>query len=79
MTTPASTVERFSHMLPLRCESGANDVTADREEPPPRIVRMHHQLRIVTDEPTTRIELLPKNMRVLPAAARASTTRNDSQ
>src|SRR5690606_31848179 len=34
-------VERFSHMLPFRYESASLEVTAEREEPPPRIVRMH--------------------------------------
>jgi arsenate reductase len=44
-------VERFSHMLPFRYESASIEVTAEREEPPPRIVRLHYRLRVVTDEP----------------------------
>jgi uncharacterized OsmC-like protein len=56
--------ERFSHMLPFRYESASIEVTADREEPPPRIIRMHYRLRSVTDdEPAARIELLHKNIR----------------
>ena len=56
-------VERFSHMLPFRYESASLEVTAEREEPPPRIVRMHYRLRVVTDEPPARVELLHKNIR----------------
>ncbi|HTJ84121.1 MAG TPA: OsmC family protein [Polyangiaceae bacterium] len=56
-------VERFSKILPFRYESASIEVTAEREEPPPRIVRMHYKLRVVTDEPTARIELLHKNIR----------------
>lgn len=56
-------VERFSHMLPFRYESASIEVTADREEPPPRIIRMHYLLRVVTDESAARIELLHKNIR----------------
>jgi len=56
-------VERFANMLPFRYDSASIEVTADREESPPRIVRMHYRLRIVTDEPAARIELLHKNIR----------------
>lgn len=56
-------VERFSHLLPFRYESASVEVVAEREEPPPRIVRMHYRLRIVTEEPAHRVELLHKNIR----------------
>ena len=56
-------VERFSKMLPFRYESASIEVTAEREEPPPRIVRMRYRLRVVTDEPAHRVELLHKNVR----------------
>jgi uncharacterized OsmC-like protein len=56
-------VERFSHMLPFRYESASIEVTADREESPPRIIRMHYRLRIVTDEAPARLDLLHKNIR----------------
>ena len=56
-------VERFSHRLPFRYESASVEVTAEREEPPPRIVRIHYRLRLVTDEPAARVELLHKNIR----------------
>ena len=56
-------VERFSHILTFHYESASVEVIAEREEPPPRIVRMRYRLRVVTDEPTHRVELLHKNIR----------------
>lgn len=56
-------VERFSKMLPFRYESASIEVTAEREEPPPRIVRMQYRLGVVTDEPAHRVDLLHKNVR----------------
>ncbi|MBT8470934.1 MAG: OsmC family protein [Deltaproteobacteria bacterium] len=55
-------VERFSHLLPFRYESATVHVVAEREEPPPRIVRMRYELELVTDEPESRIELLHRNI-----------------
>lgn len=56
-------VERFAHLLPFRYESATVEVRAEREEPPPRIVRLHYRLRVVTDEAPTRVALLHKNIR----------------
>jgi uncharacterized OsmC-like protein len=56
-------VERFSHRLPFRYESASIEVTAEREEPPPRIVRVSYHLRVVTDEPPGRVDLLHRNIR----------------
>jgi uncharacterized OsmC-like protein len=56
-------VERFSHLLNFHYESASIEVTAEREEPPPRIVRIRYRLRVVTQEPPARIELLHKNIR----------------
>lgn len=56
-------VERFSEILPFRYESAQIDVTAEREAPPPRIVRVHYRLRVVTDEPPARVALLHRNIR----------------
>jgi uncharacterized OsmC-like protein len=55
-------VERFSHILPFRYESARVLVTAEREEPPPRIVRLHYRLEVVTAEPESRVLLLHKNI-----------------
>ncbi len=56
-------VERFSRMLPFRYESASVEVTAERAEPPPRIVRVSYRLRVVTYEPPARVELLHHNVR----------------
>ncbi len=56
-------VERFAQMLPFRYESASVEVSAEREEPPPRIVRVSYHLRVITDEPPARVELLHRNLR----------------
>jgi uncharacterized OsmC-like protein len=56
-------VERFSHILSFQYESASVEVTAEREEPPPRIARVSYVLRVVTDEPRARVELLHRNIR----------------
>jgi uncharacterized OsmC-like protein len=56
-------VERFSHLLPFRYESASVEVIAEREEPPPRIVRMRYRLRVVTEEPPDHVDLLHRNIR----------------
>jgi uncharacterized OsmC-like protein len=55
-------VERFSHILPFRYESARIQVTAEREEPPPRIVRLTYRLSIVTDESEAHLALLHRNI-----------------
>jgi len=55
-------VERFSGLLPFRYDSASVHVEVEREEPPPRIVRARYTLRIVTDEPDQRLELLHRNI-----------------
>jgi uncharacterized OsmC-like protein len=56
-------VERFSHILPFRYRRATAEVVVEREEPPPRIVRARYTLRVETDEPDRRIELLHRNIR----------------
>jgi len=55
-------VERFSHLLPFQYDSATVRVVAEREEPPPHIVRMRYELEVVTDEPEGRVELLHRNI-----------------
>lgn len=57
-------VERFSHMLSFRYRRATAEVVVEREEPPPRIVRARYTLRIETDEPDRRVELLHRNIRM---------------
>ena len=56
-------VERFSHLLSFHYESATVCITAERAEPPPRIVRIRYSLRVVTAEAPSRVELLHKNIR----------------
>ena len=55
-------VERFSTILPFRYQRARVHVEMEREEPPPRIARASYALRIVTDEPDHRVELLHRNI-----------------
>ena len=56
-------VERFAHILPFRYRCATVEVVVEREEPPPRIVRARYMLRVETDEPDRRVELLHRNIR----------------
>jgi uncharacterized OsmC-like protein len=56
-------VERFSHLLSFHYESATVQVTAEREERPPRIVRIHYSLRVLTNETPERVALLHRNIR----------------
>jgi uncharacterized OsmC-like protein len=56
-------VERFSQMLPFRYEGARVQVTAERQERPPRFTRFTYHLEVVTDEPPRRVQLLHHNVR----------------
>jgi len=55
-------VERFSRLLPFRYEGASAHVSLEREDRSPRISRIRYQLRLTTDEPPHRIELLERNL-----------------
>ena len=55
-------VERFSHILPFRYERASVHVVLEREDRPPRIARIHYQLRVATDEPAHQVDLLERNL-----------------
>lgn len=55
-------VERFSRLLPFRYRGAHVHVTLEREDRPPRIARIRYELRLVTDEPPRRVELLERNL-----------------
>ncbi len=55
-------VERFSAILPFRYRGASIQVTAEREESPPRISAIHYTLRVITDESPRRVELLHHNI-----------------
>jgi uncharacterized OsmC-like protein len=56
-------VERFSQILPFRYENASIKVVAERQDAPPKMTRVTYSLRLVTDEPEQRIDLLHLNIR----------------
>lgn len=55
-------VERFSRMLPFAYERAEIDVELHRNDQPSRFDRIDYTLRIITDEPPARVDLLAKNL-----------------
>ncbi len=55
-------VERYSRILPFRQEGAHVHVTLEREDRPPRIARIRYELRLATDEPPRRVDLLERNL-----------------
>lgn len=56
-------VERFSRILPFRYQQADLEVSARRQDSPPRIMTVVYTLRVVTDEPAQRLHLLHTNIR----------------
>jgi uncharacterized OsmC-like protein len=56
-------VERMSALLPFRYHDAEVEVTAERQDRPPKMTKISYVLRIATDEPTHRVELLHENIR----------------
>jgi uncharacterized OsmC-like protein len=54
---------RAGALLPFRYEEAQVHVTARRQDAPPRFVEITYELRVVTDEPEQRVELLHTNLR----------------
>jgi uncharacterized OsmC-like protein len=55
-------VERFSEMLPFTQHGASVHVTAERQQTPPRFSAIRYELRVVTDEPPERVDLLQRNL-----------------
>jgi uncharacterized OsmC-like protein len=55
-------VERMSHLLAFQYRGAAIDVLGERQDKPPRFTRIHYTLRVDTDEPPHRIDLLARNV-----------------
>ena len=55
-------VSRYSEILPFSHQGASIQVTADRQQSPPRMTRINYVLRLKTEEPEHRIELLHKNI-----------------
>lgn len=56
-------VERFSATLPFAQEGARVHVSATRQSSPPRFTGIDYDLRVVTDEPQARVDLLHRNLR----------------
>lgn len=56
-------VARAATLLPFRYQDAQVDVTARRQDAPPKFVEITYELRVVTDEPDQRVELLHTNLR----------------
>ena len=55
-------VERFSEILEFRQDGASVEVTAERQQSPPKFVAVRWTLTLVTDEPPARIDLLERNL-----------------
>ena len=49
-------------MLPFEQHGASVRVTAERQQTPPRFTTIRYELRIVTDEPQERVDLLQRNL-----------------
>lgn len=56
-------LERSGQLLPFRYERAEVDVAARRQDAPPKFVEITWELRLVTEEPSQRVELLHRNLR----------------
>lgn len=56
-------IERMGEILPFRYDSASLEVTAERQDRPPKMVRISYALTVVTDEPQQRVDLLHRNIR----------------
>ncbi|MFI5304976.1 MAG: OsmC family protein [Nitrospiria bacterium] len=55
-------VERFSGILPFAYQGASIRVIAEREEEPPRITKINYILRVTTNEPPNKVDLLHRNI-----------------
>ena len=56
-------VERFSKILSFRYQEASIKVTSERQDAPPRMIRITYSLRLATDETEHRVDLLHRNIR----------------
>lgn len=55
-------VERMGEMLPFAFDRATVEVTAERQDRPPKMVRISYVVTVVTDEPPQRVDLLHRNI-----------------
>ncbi|MEY8014470.1 OsmC family protein [Mycobacterium servetii] len=56
-------LERSGQLLPFRYDRAEVDVQARRQDAPPKFVAITWELRLVSDEPQHRVDLLDRNLR----------------
>ena len=56
-------LERASQLLNFRYDRAEVDVIARRQDSPPQFVEITYEMRITTDEPQRRIDLVHRNLR----------------
>lgn len=56
-------VERSARLMPFRYRTAEVEVVATRQDSPPLFREIRYELRLVTDEPERRVELLHENLR----------------
>lgn len=56
-------IERSSKLVGFAYEGADIEVEATRQDAPPRFVEVAYEVRIVTDEPARRVDLLHRNLR----------------
>ncbi len=56
-------VERMSGLMPFRYHDAEVEVTAERQDAPPKMIKIYYVLRVSTDEPQRRVDLLHENIR----------------
>jgi uncharacterized OsmC-like protein len=56
-------VERNSQLMPFGYQGAHVEVRARRQDSPPRFIAIEYELRLVTDEPEHKVELLHRNLR----------------
>jgi uncharacterized OsmC-like protein len=55
-------IERFSEKLKFRYKKAAIRIHGIREEPPPRLTKVHYQLTLWTEESSHTVDLLRRNL-----------------
>ncbi len=56
-------IERYAEMLPFDYQVASVQVEAERQDSPPKMMRMRYRVEIATDEPEHRVDLLHRNIR----------------
>lgn len=55
-------IERFGRILGFHWQAASIHVESERQDTPPKIIRIRYRIEIVTNEPEHRLELLHRNL-----------------